>query len=163
VPVEHQPRRVGTSSYNFRRRLRLAISSIISFSDYPLRLAVKFGLLVATAGVLLGAWLVIAQLFFQTLLPGYTSTLAVIVFLGGAQIAVIGIASLYIGRILAEVQGRPLFVVRETYGGILQRFEEPLLRPTELPRRAAPSEVPRPEEASAATPQRAAGSRAAGA
>jgi glycosyltransferase involved in cell wall biosynthesis len=128
VPVEHQPRRAGRSSYNFRRRLRLAIASLISFSDFPLRLAVKFGLLVAAAGALLGVWLVVAQLFFENLLPGYTSTLAVIVFLGGAQIAVTGVASLYIGRILAEVQRRPLFVVRETYGGVVASLEEPVLR-----------------------------------
>jgi len=128
IEIEHQPRRVGTSSYNFRRRLRFAIASIISFSDFPLRLAVKFGLVVATIGGLLGAAIVADKLFFRTLLPGYASTVAVIVFLGGVQILITGIASLYIGRILAEVQQRPLFVVRETYGGELRPFEEPVLR-----------------------------------
>jgi glycosyltransferase involved in cell wall biosynthesis len=128
VSVERQPRRAGKSSYNFRRRLRMAISSIISFSDFPLRLAVKFGMLIAAAGILLGFALILQQLFFISLLPGYTSTFVMIVFLGGVQIAVTGIASLYIGRILAEVQQRPLFVVRETYGGPLRSFDEPVLR-----------------------------------
>ena len=50
-------------------------------------------------------------------LPGYTSTVAAIAVLSGVQLMVTGIASLYIGRILAEVQGRPLFLVRETYEG----------------------------------------------
>ena len=127
VPVEHQPRRIGKSSYNFRRRLRMAIHSIISFSDFPLRVAVTLGLLVASAGMLLALGLVVQKLFFTEMLPGYTSTLVVIVFLGGVQIAVTGIASLYIGRILAEVQQRPLFVVRETYGGALRAFPEPIL------------------------------------
>jgi dolichol-phosphate mannosyltransferase len=147
VPVEHQPRRAGKSSYNFRRRLRLAIASIISFSDYPLRLAVKFGLAVAAVGLLLGTALVADRLFLRTtlLLPGYTSTLAVIVFLGGAQIAVTGIASLYIGRILAEVQQRPLFVVRETYGGALRAFAEPVLHVAGRAPPGAPSGRPRPE------------------
>jgi glycosyltransferase involved in cell wall biosynthesis len=118
VPVRHQPRRVGTSSYNFERRLRMAIASVISFSDYPLRLTVKFGMLVVVIGVILVVAEIIDKLFFRALLPGYTSTLAAIVFLGGAQITVTGVASLYIGRILTEVQGRPLYVVRETYGGL---------------------------------------------
>jgi glycosyltransferase involved in cell wall biosynthesis len=117
VPVKHQRRRVGRSSYNFRRRLRMGIASVISFSDFPLRLAVKLGMLIATAGVLLGLALVMDKVFFRAVLPGYVSTLAVIVLLGGTQIMVTGVASLYIGRILAEVQGRPLFVVREVYGG----------------------------------------------
>ena len=116
VPVIHQPRTVGTSSYNFRRRLRMAIASIISFSDFPLRLAVKFGLFIAGVGVLLTLAMIADKLFFRALLPGYTSTIAAIVFIGGVQILVTGVASLYIGRILAEVQGRPLFVLRETYG-----------------------------------------------
>ena len=128
ISVEHQPRRAGKSSYNFRRRLRMAIASIISFSDYPLRLAVKFGFAMATIGVLLGVFFIADKLFFRDIAPGYTSTLATIVFLGGLQIMVTGVASLYIGRILAEVQQRPLFVVRETYGGPLHAFGEPILR-----------------------------------
>jgi dolichol-phosphate mannosyltransferase len=128
VPVEHQPRRVGKSSYNFRRRLRLAISSIISFSDYPLRLAVKFGFAMAALGFLLGLFMIVDKVFLRDIAPGYTSTVAAILFLGGLQIMVTGVASLYIGRILAEVQQRPLFVVRETYGGTLRALEEPILR-----------------------------------
>ena len=127
VPIEQQPRKAGKSSYNFRRRLRMAYASVISFSDFPLRLAVKFGMLVATAGILLGLGLVLQKAFGATILPGYTSTFVLIVFLGGVQIAVTGVASLYIGRILAEVQQRPLFVVRETYGE-LRAFDEPTLR-----------------------------------
>ncbi|MBL0287527.1 MAG: hypothetical protein IPQ19_08925 [Bacteroidetes bacterium] len=45
--------------------------------------------------------------------PGYTSTISIIVFLGGFQILVIGLASLYIGRILKEVQNRPLYVIKD--------------------------------------------------
>jgi dolichol-phosphate mannosyltransferase len=125
VPIEQQPRKAGKSSYNFRRRLRLAYSSVISFSDFPLRLAVKFGMLVAGIGMLLAIGLILRKWFGPSLLPGFTSTF---VFLGGVQIAVTGVASLYIGRILAEVQQRPLFVVRETYGGELRALDAPVLR-----------------------------------
>jgi glycosyltransferase involved in cell wall biosynthesis len=128
VPIEQQPRQAGKSSYTFRRRLRMAYSSVISFSDFPLRLAVKFGMSVAVVGMLLAVGLILQKWFGPSLLPGYTSTFVVIVFLGGVQIAVTGIASLYIGRILAEVQQRPLFVVRETYGGELRELDQPVLR-----------------------------------
>ncbi len=127
VPIVAQPRKAGKSSYNFRRRLRMAYSSVISFSDFPLRLAVKFGMLVAVLGMLLGAGLVLQKVFGASLLPGYTSTFVLIVFLGGVQIAVTGVASLYIGRILAEVQQRPLFVVRETIGEV-RALETPILQ-----------------------------------
>lgn len=127
VPIETQPRKAGKSSYNFRRRLRMAYSSVISFSDFPLRLAVKFGMLVAVLGMLLAVGLLLQKLSGATVLPGFTSTFVLIVFLGGVQIAVTGVASLYIGRILAEVQQRPLFVVRETVGD-LRALTAPVLR-----------------------------------
>ena len=140
VPIEQRPRQAGKSSYNFRRRLRLAYTSVISFSDFPLRLAVKFGMLVVGIGMLLGGGLILQKLFGPTLLPGYTSTFVLIVFLGGVQIAVVGVASLYIGRILTEVQKRPMFVVREIYGGELRSFSEPVFhRPA--PASAAPVQV----------------------
>lgn len=127
VPIEMQPRKTGKSSYNFRRRLRMAYSSVISFSDFPLRTAVKFGMFIALLGMMLGLGLFAQKVFGASILPGYTSTFVLIVFLGGVQIAVTGVASLYIGRILAEVQQRPLFVVRETYGDI-RGFDAPVLR-----------------------------------
>ena len=152
VPIEQQPRKAGKSSYNFRRRLRLAYSSVISFSDFPLRLAVKFGMLVAGVGMLLAVALILQKWFGPSLLPGYTSTFVLIVFLGGVQIAVTGVASLYIGRILAEVQQRPLFVVRETYGGELRTLDEPVLRerssPTTAPRHVHEAPPPRKQAAS---------------
>jgi glycosyltransferase involved in cell wall biosynthesis len=152
VPIEQQPRKAGKSSYNFRRRLRMAYSSVISFSDFPLRLAVKFGMAVAGIGMLLAVGLILQKWFGPSLLPGYTSTFVLIVFLGGVQIAVTGVASLYIGRILAEVQQRPLFVVRETYGGELRALDEPVLRvrdsSTNAPRRVQEAPPPRKQAAS---------------
>ncbi len=148
VPVEMQPRKQGRSSYNFRRRLRMAYSSVISFSDFPLKLAVKFGMLVAGLGMLLAAGLLLQKLFGASLLPGYTSTFVLIVFLGGVQIAVVGVASLYIGRILAEVQKRPLFVVREAYGK-LRTFDAPILQGSNSPVIVAPrpvEEAPQPRK-----------------
>lgn len=135
VPLEHRRRVVGTSSYNFRRRLRMAIGAIVSFSDFPLRLAVKFGFLVAAMGGLLIVALVLGKIFFPNVLPGYTSTIATIVFLGGVQIMVTGVASLYVGRILAEVQGRPLYVLRETYDGAKSSMLPPPSDASALPSR----------------------------
>ena len=58
----------------------------------------------------------ILQYFFIEFRPGYASSIATIVFIGGVQIFCIGLASQYIGRILKEVQNRPLYVVQESVG-----------------------------------------------
>ena len=115
VPIAHQERAQGRSSYNFRRRFLMAMDSIISFSDLPLRLTVVAGAIVAACGFIY-ALVVIYLRLFVNVQAGYSSLVSIIMILGGVQILVIGLASLYIGRILKEVQNRPLYVVREKFG-----------------------------------------------
>jgi dolichol-phosphate mannosyltransferase len=114
VDITHQARKRGRSSYNFTRRLLMAADAIISFSDLPLKITVVFGFVVVAISFLLALTLTVQKLFFVDIQLGYTSTLCLIIFLGGAQLSVAGLASLYIGRILREVQRRPLYVIRST-------------------------------------------------
>ena len=113
VQITHQSRKKGESSYNFSKRLAMAIESIISFSDLPLRWVVRFGFIVAMTGFLLGLYWLLQKIMFTNVAPGFTSTITIIIFLAGIQIIVSGLAGLYIGRVLKEVQNRPLFVIRE--------------------------------------------------
>jgi glycosyltransferase involved in cell wall biosynthesis len=112
VPIRHQRRTMGKSSYTFRKRLRMAAESIISFSDLPLRLAATLGFVVSAFGVLLVGRLLVMRWFFSEVLPGYTSTMSVIVLLGGANLTFLGLVGLYVGRILREVQDRPRYVIK---------------------------------------------------
>jgi len=115
LPTTHQKRKSGKSSYNFRKRIRMALDSIISFSDLPLKLIAYFGIAIAIIGFLLNIFLFISKLFFINYKAGYTSTVSIIIFIGGIQILVIGLAALYIGRILKEVQNRPLYIINDKY------------------------------------------------
>jgi glycosyltransferase involved in cell wall biosynthesis len=112
VEITHQERQRGRSSYNFKRRLLMAAEAIISFSDLPLRITVLFGFCVVALSFLLGVALLIKKLCFVDIQLGYTSTVCLIVFLAGVQLTVTGLGSLYLGRILREVQRRPLYVIR---------------------------------------------------
>jgi dolichol-phosphate mannosyltransferase len=107
-------RSVGRSSYNFRRRLSLALEAVISFSDIPLRVGVVLGALFALGGLVMGVALIVQKIWFLNLAPGYTSTVVLLVFFGGMQLLFAGLMSLYIGRILTEVQRRPLYIVRRS-------------------------------------------------
>jgi dolichol-phosphate mannosyltransferase len=116
VPLVDSREQDESSRRRRRKHLRATLDSVLSFSDYPLRLAAKVGFLIVLVGMSLVVALIIDRLFFQAMLPGYLSTITAIVLLGGVQVMVTGVACLYIGRILAEVQGRPVFLVRETFG-----------------------------------------------
>lgn len=114
VEIEHRQRLTGKSSYTFGKRLKMASEAIISFSDLPLRITVAVGFAVVTIGFMLMLALVLQRLFFSDVLLGYTSTVVIVIFLGGIQLIVIGLASLYIGRILREVQRRPVYIIKST-------------------------------------------------
>jgi len=112
IKTVYQDRKKGKSSYNFKKRMLMAIDSIISFSDIPLKLIAVSGIIIALLGFILNLVLIFSKLFFVDYQPGFTSTISVITFIGGIQILVIGLAALYIGRILKEVQNRPLYLIR---------------------------------------------------
>lgn len=112
VPIRHDARTVGKSSYTFRRRLRMATESIIGFSDLPLRIAATLGCGITLIGGLLTLGLIVRKLLFANLLGGYTSTVALIVTLGGTNLLFMGLMGLYLGRVLQEVQGRPRYIIK---------------------------------------------------
>ncbi len=113
IEVHHQERKRGKSSYNFKKRMLLALDAIISFSDIPLKIISLFGLLVAGVGFLLLLFIFITKLFFIDYQHGFVSIISTIIFVGGLQVVVVGLSGLYIGRVLKEVQNRPLFIIRE--------------------------------------------------
>jgi glycosyltransferase involved in cell wall biosynthesis len=116
IPIRHQKRERGKSSYTFFKRLRLATESIISFSDLPLRLAAAAGSVIAGLGLILALVLIIDRLYLGTVAPGYASTIVVVIFLGGTNLMFLGLIGVYVGRILGEVQGRPRFIIKSFLG-----------------------------------------------
>ena len=113
LSICHQERKKGKSSYNFRKRFNMAFQTIISFSDFPLKLIVLLGSIIALLGFILTTILIFSKILFINFQPGFTTTVSVITFLGGIQIIVVGVSALYIGRILKEVQNRPLYIINE--------------------------------------------------
>jgi glycosyltransferase involved in cell wall biosynthesis len=125
VAIAHRPRSSGKSSYTALKRIRLALDAVVGFSDFPLRLTAGFGFLCTLVGFTLCFILVVARVFSRGFEPGYTSTVSVVVFLGGVQILSIGLLSLYVGRILREVQKRPRYIVKSaTDGGEVRRSSD---------------------------------------
>jgi glycosyltransferase involved in cell wall biosynthesis len=111
VPYDAEPRHAGRSKYSLRAMLRLAGDAIFSFSSWPLRVAGLAGGVVSlfAAGYLL--FVLLAQLFSRTV-PGWSSTLATVLVLGGTNLVVLWILGEYVGRLYEEVKQRPIYIVR---------------------------------------------------
>lgn len=105
------PRRVGRTTWSFWRLWNYALDGIAGFSTAPLRVWTYLGLLVSASAMLYGTALVVRKLVWGADMPGYTSIMAAMLFLGGIQLIGLGVLGEYIGRILEESKGRPLYVV----------------------------------------------------
>ncbi len=100
----------GQESQNYRRLWKLALDGIISFSTLPLRIWSYVGLIIALISFVLGC-IITKTLLFGVDVPGYASTMVIILFLGGVQLMSLGVLGEYVGRIFEEVKKRPLYIV----------------------------------------------------
>jgi dolichol-phosphate mannosyltransferase len=114
IDIEHASRAYGQSSYNLTKLIRLAIDSIVSHSNKPLRLSIQLGFFIALASLIYAGWLVIRYFFYHTPAEGWTSLMVSMFFMFGLLFAIIGITGLYIGKIFDEVKRRPLYIIQET-------------------------------------------------
>jgi putative glycosyltransferase len=102
----------GRTTYDLRRKLKLATNSVVSFSSLPLRLILYFGLATTTVAL---AWL-LALAFTGSSTSGASTLLASLWFVGGAIMTALGIIGLYLANMLAELKRRPYTIVRKVYG-----------------------------------------------
>ena len=114
IEIEHAKRPEGKSSYTLSKMIHLAIDSIVSQSNKPLRLAIKFGFTVSLLSFMYGVWLIINHFVFSKAIEGWTSVMVSIYFIGGLLFANMGVLGLYIGKIFDETKDRPIYLVQET-------------------------------------------------
>jgi dolichol-phosphate mannosyltransferase len=114
VDIEHRERFAGQSAYSLRKMVRFAIEAVISQSDKPLRLSIQFGLAVAVLAFAGGIYGTTRYLLWGIPVPGWTSVIVSIYFLGGLGFVNLGIVGLYIGKIFDETRRRPLYIVKES-------------------------------------------------
>jgi glycosyltransferase involved in cell wall biosynthesis len=116
VSYHREERRVGRTKFNYWKLWTLAIDGITSASTVPLRVWSYLGALVALGALAFAAFIIIRTLTTGIVVPGYASLMVAILFLGGLQLLSLGVLGEYVGRILTETKGRPLYVVREVIG-----------------------------------------------
>jgi glycosyltransferase involved in cell wall biosynthesis len=111
VLYDRAPREAGTTKWNYWRLWNFAIEGITGFTVMPLKIATYVGLLIAVVAGIYGTIIVLRTLIFGSDVPGYPSLLAVVLFLGGAQLTTLGVIGEYLGRVFNETKQRPLYLV----------------------------------------------------
>ena len=119
VPIDEDERHEGRSNYSFLQLVRLLMNGVFSLSSRPLQYLGVAGL---ALGVLAAAYLGIILVGFLLDLPGFravggwTSTIAVILGMGGIQLTALWLMAQYLARTYDEVKRRPSYLVAEAVG-----------------------------------------------
>lgn len=103
----------GKSSYNLKRKLKMAFEIITSQSNKPLLFSVKLGFVSAFLALIYIIYLVFREIILGDVLVGWTSIVASIYLMGGIILCAIGVVGIYVGNIFNEVKNRPLYVIDE--------------------------------------------------
>jgi polyisoprenyl-phosphate glycosyltransferase len=117
VDVHRSARAAGKRKYSVWKLLQLAIDGICSFSIVPLRAATLAGLAAIAAVCVFSVYAVYQRLMVGSVPAGFTASLLVMTLLSGVQLLFLGVIGEYLGRVYAEVKGRPTYVVAEIVGG----------------------------------------------
>ncbi|MDP2144857.1 MAG: glycosyltransferase family 2 protein [Gallionella sp.] len=112
IEVEHAERHEGQSTYTYAKLWKLAAETIIAYSDKPLRLAVRFGFLMAFLSFCYGLYILIRSMFYSVPIMGWSSLIVSLYFIGGIIISILGIIGIYLGKTFDESKKRPLYIVR---------------------------------------------------
>lgn len=111
LEVKHDNRKEGKSSYNFKKRIKLAFDILFSQSDKLLKNITYFGFFITFASFI-SVILIIINYLINNVSSGWSSIIATLFFIGGIIISVIGVVGIYVGNIFIQVKERPLYVVR---------------------------------------------------
>jgi len=119
IDVQHAERFAGESTYTLAKLWKLAAETIVAYSDKPLRLAIRFGFILALCAFLYGVYILVHALLYGSAVTGWSSLIVSIYFIGGIIIAILGIMGIYLGKTFDEAKKRPLYIILQS------TFDEP--------------------------------------
>lgn len=114
VPMEERERLSGVTGYTFIKSLKLWLNGFTAFSVKPLRAASISGLCCTGIGVVYGFYIVISKILNPMVPAGYSSMMAILLFIGGMIMLMLGMIGEYVGRIYISINNSPQYVIRQT-------------------------------------------------
>ena len=113
MPYIVEDRANGTSKWNFAKLFKYAMDGIIAFTTTPLKIATYIGFTSSAASIIYMIVVIIQKLAFGIKVPGYATTVVLILLLGGLQLFCTGMVGEYLARTYIETKHRPIYIARE--------------------------------------------------
>ncbi len=115
IEIKQRERFAGQTKFNFQKKMSMAFNAIYDFSEVPLKMTIRAGLVLCLLALLSIIGVIIAKLFIIDFQAGWPSLYSLIVFVTGIQLFFLGIIARYVGNIYKESKGRPLYSVKNLY------------------------------------------------
>jgi hypothetical protein len=117
VPYERRVRKIGKSAWTFQRKLRYMLDSVFGFTDWPIRVLARIGLIGLLLSVFLSIAVLVAKLTGDIPVPGYAATVLVVTFFGALNCFGLGVIGGYVFRTFENSKFRPNYIVEthDTY------------------------------------------------
>jgi len=116
VEVQHDERRSGKTKYTLSKLTGMWLDMIISFTDFPLKIATLLGLVLGAVSLILALFYFIRYFAYGYSVPGFATTAILITFFSGIQLFSLGVLGEYMGRVNREVKNKAEYIVRDIYG-----------------------------------------------
>ncbi len=113
VYYERAERFAGESKYPLKKMLSFAVEGITSLSTKPIKLITGLGIFIFLVSIAVFIYSLIRYFNNQTV-PGWTTTVLSVWFIGGLMMISLGVIGEYIGKIYLETKNRPRFII-ESY------------------------------------------------
>ena len=111
-PYSPRDRASGVSKWSFVGLVKYAVEGVLAFSTSPLRLATILGLVTSLLAIVYFVVVFAETLVRGVEVPGYATTIGVVLLLGGVQLFVMGIMGEYLARTYIQGKQRPIYIER---------------------------------------------------
>jgi dolichol-phosphate mannosyltransferase len=116
IPYDQLERHSGVSKWSLRRKVKLTIDTVVSFSSLPIRATSVTGITIAALSFIFAGYVVLDTLINGRAPEGWATIIVLILMLSGLQLVVLGMMGEYLWRVCEETRRRPLFLVQELTG-----------------------------------------------
>ena len=113
VPVNHRAREEGKSGYSFTKLIALWMNGFTAFSVKPLRISTFIGMMTAVIGFIYCIFILVNKIINPKVPIGWTSTIGVMLLIGGMILFVLGMIGEYLGRAYISLNNSPQYVIKE--------------------------------------------------
>jgi dolichol-phosphate mannosyltransferase len=113
ITYDRDERYAGSTGYTYKKMIQFALDGITGFSNLPLKFATIAGFFVSAITFILSIYALYARFISKDYVPGWTSLILAILFIGGVQLITIGIIGEYISRVSSNVRNRPLYIISD--------------------------------------------------